>query len=113
MEYLNRIELTGHVGEVNVREVGKDCERVAHFQMCTCYKWWHKYEKHWVIETEWHNVTAWEGQKGIDFKAIEKGKAIHVVGRLKMNRYVDGDNVEHVSYEVRASKVEEVKDEQD
>lgn len=37
----------------------------------------------------------------------------HVGGRLKMNRYVDGDNVEHVSYEVRASKVEEVKDEQD
>lgn len=109
MEYLNRIELTGHVGLVKVHEVGKESVRVARFQMCTCYK----HNKHWNIETDWHNVTAWEGQKGIDFKAIEKGKAIHVVGRLKMNRYVDCENEEHISYEVIASKVEEVKDEQD
>lgn len=111
MEYLNRIELTGYIGSVNVREVGES--KVAHFQVCTCYKWWQKYDKHWVIETDWHSVKAWEGQKGIDFKAIEKGKAIHLVGRLKMNRYVDCENEEHISYEVIASKVEEVKDEQD
>lgn len=30
-----------------------------------------------------------------------------------MNRYVDCENEEHISYEVIASKVEEVKDEQD
>ena len=111
MECLNRIELTGHIESVNVREVGES--KVAHFQVCTCYKWWQKYDRHWVIETDWHSVKAWEGQKGIDFKAIEKGKAIHVVGRLKMNRYVDCENEEHISYEVIASKVEEVKDEQD
>lgn len=110
MEYLNRIELTGYIGSVKVHEVGES--KVAHFQVCTCYKWWQKYDRHWVIETDWHSVKAWEGQKGIDFKAIEKGKAIHLVGRLKMNRYVDCENEEHISYEVIASKVEEVKDEQ-
>lgn len=109
MEYLNRIELTGHIGLVKVYEVGKECERVASFQMYTCYK----NNKHRNIEKDWHNVTAWEGRKGIDFKAIEKGKAIHVVGRLKMHSYVDCENEEHIFYEVIASKVEEVKDEQD
>ena len=112
MENLNRIELTGHVGLVKVHEVGKDCEKVARFQLCTVCKWWHKYDRHWVIETDWHSVTAWEGQKGIDFKAIEKGKAVHVVGRLKMNRYIDCENEEHISYVVIASKVEEVQDDE-
>lgn len=111
MENLNRIELTGHVGIVKVQEVGKDSEKVAHFQICTC--WYYKNGKQWVVETDWHNVTAWEGQKGIDFKAIKTGKAVHVVGRLKMNRYVDCENEEHISYEVKASEVKEVKDEQD
>lgn len=110
MENLNRIELQGNIHEAKITEVGG--ARLLRFKMQT---------NHMIkgrngvvyIEPDFFDVTAWEDTKGVDINAIGKGRAVHVIGRMKTNRYVDCENEEHISYEVIASKVEEVKDEQD
>jgi len=108
MENLNRIELQGNIHESKAFEVGG--ARLIRFRMQT---------NHVIkgrngvvyIEPDFFDVTAWEDTEGVDMDAVEKGRAVHVIGRMKTNRYVDSENEEHISYEVIASKVEEAKDE--
>ena len=93
MEQLNRLEIRGNVGNVNILRVGDT--RVAHFSV--------------VIETTWHNVTAWEGNKGIpSLDIICKGFPVYVAGRLRSQKYTANDGTERTSMEVIASTVEPV-----
>ena len=62
-----------------------------------------------VIETTWHNVTAWEGNKGIpSLDIICKGFPVYVAGRLRSQKYTANDGTERTSMEVIASTVEPV-----
>lgn len=61
MEQLNRLEIRGNVGNVNILKVGET--RVAHFSVATNFAYKGRNGEP-VIETTWHNVTAWEGVKG-------------------------------------------------
>lgn len=102
MENLNRVELIGHVGLVKKVWVGD--RTVAYFNLCTTLLR-NDCNGNTYGEDDWFKVVAWEYAKDVDFDAIEMCKKVHVVGRLKMIR--------EATYEVIASKVEEVKDEQD
>lgn len=64
MEQLNRIEIRGNVGNVNILKVGD--ARVAHFSVATNFAYKGRNGEP-NIETTWHNVTAWEGNKGNPF----------------------------------------------
>ncbi|MBQ5980174.1 MAG: single-stranded DNA-binding protein [Bacteroidales bacterium] len=106
MEQLNRIEIRGNVGNVNILKVGNT--RVAHFSVATNFAYKDRNGEP-VIETTWHNVTAWEGNKGIpSLDGICKGFPIYVIGRLRTQKYVSGDGSEKTSYDVIANSVEPV-----
>lgn len=102
MEQLNRIELRGSVGFVRVQNF--ENTRVARFSLATnvAYK---DRDGGPVIETTWHNVSAWEGRGIKDLDQIEKGAKIYVQGRVRNQKYTGPDGVEHVSSEVLASRV--------
>ena len=101
MEQLNRLEIRGNVGNVNILKVGET--RVAHFSVATNFAYKGRNGEP-VIETTWHNVTAWEGVKGISsLDVIQK-----VVGRLRSQKYTSGDGIERTSLEVIANSVETV-----
>ena len=84
MEQLNRIELRGVVGSVRMANVsGKN---VANFTMATSRAYTKK-DNTAVIETEWHNVAAWEGGKIQQLDMLVKiqilyGWRIHQCGRV-------------------------------
>ena len=106
MEQLNRIEIRGNVGNVNILKVGNG--RVAHFSVATNFAYKGRNGEP-VIETTWHYVTAWEGNKGIpSLDIIEKGFPIYVTGRLKMQKYTGQDGIDKTSYEVIAYSIEKV-----
>lgn len=106
MEQLNRIEIRGNVGNVNILKVGDT--RVAHFSVATNFAYKGRNGEP-VIETTWHNVTAWEGNKGIaPLDSIQKGFPVYVTGRLRSQKYTPTDGIERVSIEVIASTVEPV-----
>ena len=58
-----------------------------------------------VIETTWHNVSAWEGRGMPSFDDIAKGGKIYVMGRLRSQRYTDADGIERTAYEVLAKRI--------
>ncbi|MBO6248454.1 MAG: single-stranded DNA-binding protein [Bacteroidales bacterium] len=104
MEQLNRIEIRGNVGSVNILKVGNT--RVAHFSVATNFAYKDRNGEP-VIETTWHNVTAWEGNKGIpSLDLISKGFPVYVVGRLRVQKYISGDGTERTSYDVIANTLE-------
>ena len=102
MEQLNRIELRGNVG--NVRVLTTAGRRMAKFTLATNYAYKDRGGNP-VIETTWHNVVAWEGAQICPIEKIEKGAKIYVSGRVKIQKYVDANEIERVSYEVQASRV--------
>lgn len=105
MEQLNRIEIRGHVGNVNVVAVGD--AKVAHFSVVTNFAYKSRNNEP-VIETTWHNVTAWEGRNIPDLSIIRKGQPIYVNGRFRVQRVSGSDGVEKNFNEILASTVEAV-----
>jgi Single-stranded DNA-binding protein len=105
MEQMNRIEIRGNVGNVSIFTVGES--KVAHFSVATNFAYKDKKNEP-VIETMWHNVTAWEGKSIPDLSIIERGFPIYVCGRMRAQRFTGSDGTERISYEILANAVERV-----
>ena len=97
MEQINRIELLGIVGSVRLQYIND--KQMAKFTVATnrAYK---NRDGAPVIDTQWHNVTAFEGKNVQDLDKIEKGRAVRVRGRLQVQRYTGIDGIERMSVDV-------------
>ena len=103
MEFINRIELTGVVGRIQRQTVSS--YKMANFSLVTEYGFKDKSSCS-VIETTWHNVVAWESENIPNLDGIERGSHVRVIGRLRMRRYIDSSGESRTLYEVVASSVE-------
>ena len=103
MEQLNRVELRGTVGSVYVKDFGNT--RCANFSLATNYLFKDR-DGCPVIETTWHRVMAWDSPDNADAFRIGKGDRVHVIGRLRVQRYTGVDGVERSLVEIVASKIE-------
>ena len=100
---MNRIELRGNVGQdARINRVGDNT--VVRFNMATneTYK---DRSGNLKEETTWHSVSAWNGKGMPDFNNIRKGVCVHVIGRLRQNRYTTAEGEERSFYEVLASRL--------
>ena len=61
------------------------------------------------FDNTWHRVLAWENRDTADAFKMKKGDSVHVLGRLRIQRYTGADGVERQAVEIVASKVEELK----
>ena len=102
MEQINRLELLGIVGSVRLQYVND--RQMAKFTVVTNYAYKNK-EGAPVIETQWHNVTAFEGKNVQNLEKIEKGCAVHVWGRLQVQRYTGVDGIERTYVDMLCSKL--------
>ena len=109
MEQLNRIELRGTVGSIKIQKISD--ANVANFTLATNLAYRDK-DGCAIIETTWHNVTAWESKEIKDLGRIEKGSKVHLVGRLRSQRFCGSDGAERTMYEVVARTVELVDDQE-
>lgn len=107
MEFLNKVELVGVVGNVKIREINGGLGAVASIGVATnsAYK---NNDGTLVVATEWHNVTAFEGKNITDVNAFAKGDRVRVVGKLKNRKYTGTDGVERYVTEVVASSMEKL-----
>lgn len=109
MEQLNRIELRGSVGSIRIQKISG--ANVANFTMATNLAYRDK-DGLPIIETTWHNVTAWEGKDIQNLDKIEKGSKVHLVGRIRNQRFCGADGVERTMCEVVARTVELIDDQE-
>jgi len=90
------------VGSIRLQTIGQ--RMVARFTVATS-RAYHDAQGMAVIETTWHNVSAWQG-KGLEcIDKIKKGDKIYVVGRLKYSSFIGSDGVERNSTEIVATKI--------
>ena len=99
MEQLNQIKLRGTVGFVRQQNVNG--RMVVHLSVATNYVYKDRNGDP-VIETTWHNVTAWEGKSFTNLAKFEKGCKVEVEGRLRSQRYTESEGIERYAYEVVA-----------
>ena len=59
-----------------------------------------------VIDTTWFRIVAWESDTIKNLDQLQKGAAVHVIGRVRMQRYAASDGTERSVFEVIASEVE-------
>ena len=102
MEFLNKIELRGVVGRVNVSNYGG--RQVANFSLVTEYSYASK-DGGQVRETMWWQVTAWDSPKN-QISNVEKGDFVYVLGRMRQRAYTGQDGEERRVSEVVATEVE-------
>ena len=102
MEHINRIELRGNVGTVRINE--HNGSKVANFTMITDFLYKTR-EGSAANESMWHNIVAWSGKDMPDLDLIVKGATVHVLGRLRVNRYTSAEGVEKQYHEVMAQKI--------
>ena len=101
MEFLNRIEIQGIIGSIKIIPVGDT--RVARFSVCTETSY--SGTAGIVIDCCWFNVSAWESEKITCLDQLEKGKAVRVSGRVRVQRYTDSEGNEKQCWEVMAREV--------
>lgn len=102
MEQLNKIELRGNVGSVKVQIYNG--RKVAKLTVATNYAY-RGAEGEPVIETTWHNVSAWEGKDICNMDRLQKGSKVYVTGRIKTQKYTDAEGRDKYYYDVIASKI--------
>jgi len=107
MEQLNRIELRGSVGYLRIQTVSE--KQVAHLSVATNYIYKSRTGEP-VIETTWHNITVWEGKGVTPFDKLSKGVKVHIIGRLRNQRYTDNDGIERTSTDVIAYQLSVIED---
>lgn len=106
LEMLNRVEIRGRVGRCTVKTVGREDDKVANMSVVTDSYYKDRYNQQ-IVETMWWNVAAFADKiEGGTPESIDKGTAVHVVGRMRSRVYTDKDGNEKRMNEVVASKVE-------
>ena len=97
MSSVNKVILVGHLGkdpEVKQLENGT---KVATFPLATSESYTKDGQK--VENTEWHNITMWNGSAEIAGKYLTKGKLVYIEGKLRTRSY-EVEGVKRYSTEV-------------
>lgn len=100
-QYINRVELQGRVGTVRITSIHDTV--VANFSVMTEHHY-ETSEGHKIVETTWTCVAAFEGEN-VNTKSLTRGSIVHLVGRLRTNKYIDASGCERVFTEVVASSL--------
>ena len=103
MEFLNKIEIRGIVGNSSIQKVGDT--RICRFSVVTelAYK---GNDGTNIIESTWFSCQIFEGPGICNLDTITRGAIVHVTGRLKCSRYMDANGNDRVLYEIVAHEVE-------
>ena len=103
LQSINCIELQGNVGSVRFETIANKI--VARFSLATNYVYHSDLGDH--IETTWHNCVCFSGNvPEEELRKLEKGKSVHLQGRLRAYKHINADGVECMNYEVFVGDLE-------
>lgn len=102
MEQLNSVIIPGIIGNARVQEIGET--EMVRFSVATDYAFKNRHGEA-VIETTWHQVVAFKGDRMPDFSTLVKGAGVEIKGRLRNNRFVDTNGNERTVMEILANQI--------
>ena len=107
MQYINKIEIMGRVGAIRTQEI--QGRKVANFSVMTELIQ-NLQNSHCFTEATWHQVVAWENVS-VDPQIfnMSKGDCVHVIGRIRHNKYTTVDGNDCIFQEIIATEVKFIK----
>ena len=103
MASLNRVDLIGNIGQNPEFKILQSGSAYLRFSLATSEKWKDKTTGDDQEETEWHRCIIWGKQAEIANRFFEKGKQVHLEGKLRTRKY-EKDGQTHYSTEVVVRK---------
>lgn len=103
MEQLNRAEVIGYIGTMRTNQVGE--RMVCNFSVAT-NAIVRNSETGVAEETTWHNCCLWSSRRIPDLSFLKVGIPVHVVGRIRTNKYTGSDGVDRTSSEIIVGDIE-------
>jgi len=100
----NRIFLTGHVGNVEVKTIND--KRVASFSIATSESWKDKNTGERKERTQWHRCQTWKPST-VDLieRHISKGDYLHVQGLLEYREFETQAGEKRTAAEIRIAEI--------
>lgn len=99
MASLNKVLLIGNVGsDPEIRTVQGGVKN-ASFRLATTTRFKDRNGNR-QEETEWHNITVWNGKADFVEKYIHKGETVYIEGKIKTRQWTDKDNNKRYNTEI-------------
>lgn len=105
MAYLNSVNLIGAVGndpEVRTLQGGA---KVASFRLATTERYKDR-DGNKNEQTEWHNITVWNGKADFVEKYVKKGNNLFISGKLATRQWTDQSGNKRYTTEVVAENIQ-------
>lgn len=102
MEFINAITIQGVTGAVAITPVGDT--RMARFSVVTETAY-NGRDGGIIVDCTWFSVSAFESAKIRCLDQLAKGKVVRVLGRVRVQRYTDGNGAERSCWEIIAHEV--------
>ena len=106
MEFLNQIELKGIIQGVRTINIGKLKSSTFALRTEQAYK---SDDSSAYVDVTWFKCSAFEGKEISNLGDLKDGMAVHVVGRMKNERYMDSEGNEKTLYAVICRTLEIIK----
>lgn len=100
---VNKVILIGRTGKDPEVTTLRDGMKVARVSLATSEAYTNKAGEK-VEQTEWHNLSLWQGRAEIAEKYIQKGQLLYVEGKLHYSVF-EKDNAKHYRTEVVVDKM--------
>lgn len=106
MSSFNNITIVGNLGrDPEQRSVGDGERTVTSFPVATSRKY-NTRDGQLKEETQWHSVQVWGPQGENCAKYLSKGSLVLVSGEMRYRKYTGKDDVERISAEINADRVQ-------
>ena len=104
MPSVNKVQLIGNVGHVEVRTFDGG-EKVVNATLATSERYKNR-SGEWVESTDWHDLVIGGVLAGVADKLLTKGMMIYVEGKLKQRSYTNRDGNKVKVVEVRVHNLQ-------
>lgn len=105
MAYLNSVNLIGAVGnDPEVRTI-QGGAKVASFRLATTERYKDR-DGNQKEQTEWHNITVWNGKADFVEKYVKKGNNLFISGKLATRQWTDQSGNKRYTTEVVAENIQ-------
>ncbi len=99
---INKVILVGNLGKDPEVRHFEGNSSVASFSVATSESYMDKTTNERKTQTEWHNVTMWNGLAGVAEKYLKKGSQVYIEGKLTTRKWQDKDGNDRYTTEVVA-----------
>lgn len=101
MRSTNRVTLTGFAGRDAETKYSQSGTKTVKVSIATTRSWKKRDADEWEEETTWHSIVAW-GRTADALEAVRKGDAVHVDGRIDIQKWTDNDGNDRTYFQIVA-----------